>query len=92
MSVAKKLPTANDKAALMGVGVYCKICNFDDFWKRINKQWGLLTIKERNFRKSIGLHPDKAVAMQAWSALSAMPPVQFNLSLNNQHRSDPSAF
>ena len=90
MSVTKKSPTANDEAALMGVGIHISICNFDDFWKRINEQWGLLTIKERNFRKSIGLAPDKAVAMQAWSALSTMPPVQFNLSLNDQHSSDPS--
>ena len=66
------------------VAVNRLVRNFDEFWGRINEQWKLLTIQERNFRKAIGLAPDKAVAMQAWRVLNSLPPKQLNLFPNKE--------
>lgn len=55
---------------------------FDAFWQAVQKNFKALPIKERNFRKRIGIAPDITTARQAYEILKQSPPEQLLLFIH----------
>lgn len=45
--------------------------SFGGFWDACQRNWKALSIQERNFRKSINMHPDKEIVKKAYECLEA---------------------
>lgn len=53
---------------------------FDDFWKKTLGFWKARPIQERNFRKRIGLAPDKDLSRKAFEAMPKPDAVEWQAS------------
>lgn len=55
---------------------------FDKHWQTVQANFKALPIKERNFRKRIGIAPDKELQRKVFEQKKLIPAQQLELTLN----------